>query len=73
MNNEEIIQNYFLKGKIDYYEGSIENLSQAISYTYNQYVSPADLLAYLTTNSFLENYSIHFSIKENQKYIIINH
>ena len=73
MNNEEIIRNYFLNAKIDYYEGSIESLSQTISYICNHYISPTDLLSFLTTDSFFENYSILFSVKNNQKYIIINH
>ena len=73
VNNEEIIRNYFLKAKIDYYEGSIESLSQTISYTHNHYISPTDLLVFFTTDSFLENYSIVLSIKGRKKYIIISH
>jgi len=73
VNNEEIIRNYFLNTKIDYYEGSVESLSHTISYTYDHYICPTDLLGFLTSDSFLENYSIQFFIKGNKKYIIINH
>lgn len=71
MNKEEILQNYFLKTKIDYYEGTIEHLAQIISRTNNQYITPDDLEEFLTRDSFLSNYTIMLSINRGTKNIVI--